>query len=148
MPDEVLIYTDGGCEPNPGLGGWGSVLIAKGKRKELSGGAPETTNNRMEMTAAIRALEALKRPCSVVLHTDSEYLRKGITQWLPGWKAKQWRRKGGEVKNVDLWKQLDALTQKHDIRWQWVPAHVGIEENERCDTLASMEIAKLREGGF
>lgn len=143
-PKFVVIYTDGGCEPNPGTGGWGAVLIYEGRRKELSGGEHDTTNNRMELTAAIRALEALKEPCRASLHTDSEYLKNGITQWLPAWKRRGWRRKGGPIKNLDLWRHLDELTSGHEIRWEWVKAHVGIEENERCDAMAAAEIAKLR----
>lgn len=140
----VTIYTDGGCDPNPGVGGWGAVLLWNDHRKELSGGEAETTNNRMELTAAIQALESLKRPCRVELFTDSQYLKNGITSWLPAWKARQWRRKGGAVKNVDLWKRLDAAAGRHDIEWKWVPAHMGVPENERCDQLAGDEIARFR----
>lgn len=141
---QVTIYTDGGCDPNPGIGGWGAVLLYDGHRKELSGGEPETTNNRMELTAAVEALRSLKRPCRVELHTDSEYLQKGITQWLPSWKRKNWRRKGGPVKNVDLWKELDALANAHTVEWAWVRGHTGIAENERCDELATAEIARQK----
>lgn len=140
----VTVYTDGGCDPNPGVGGWAAVLINGDKRKELAGGEPESTNNRMELIAAIRALEALKRPCHVVLHTDSEYLRKGITQWLHAWKRNNWKRKGGELKNVDLWKHLDKLAAGHDIEWKWVPGHSGVEENERCDELVGEQIRKMK----
>lgn len=146
MPTPVIIYTDGGCDPNPGVGGWGAVLLCGDSRKELSGGEPDTTNNRMELTAAIRALEALKRRSSVVLHTDSEYVKKGLTEWLPAWKKRNWRRKGGAVKNLDLWQRLDAVAQEHNIEWKWVPGHMGIPENERCDVLAAMEIAEQRGG--
>ena len=142
--DTVIIYTDGGCEPNPGVGGWGAVLLFGGKRRELSGGEIESTNNRMEMTAAITALDALKRPCKVKLYTDSEYVRKGITEWLPGWKRRGWARKGGAIKNVDLWQRLDEAAQRHEIRWEWVRGHTGVVENERCDVLAAAEIARLR----
>ncbi len=144
--DRVVIYTDGGCVPNPGVGGWGAILIYKGKVRELSGSHPDTTNNRMEMTAAISSLSALKRPCKVAIHTDSEYLKKGITEWLPGWKRKNWTRKGGEIKNVDLWKALDAVASQHDIQWRWVKGHAGVHYNERCDVLASEAIARERMG--
>ncbi len=116
-----------------------------GKReKELSGGADETTNNRMEMTAAIKGLEALKKPCNVALYTDSEYLKKGITEWMPKWKRQGWKRGKNPVKNVDLWKQLDALAQTHAIRWSWVKGHAGHHYNERCDELASEAILRQR----
>lgn len=144
---DVEIYTDGGCQPNPGVGGWGAVLLYNGHEKELSGGEPCTTNNRMELTAAVSALDALKRPCRVVLHTDSQYLRNGITSWLPAWKRSGWKRKEGPLKNVDLWQKLDALTQTHDVKWQWVRGHAGHLYNERCDELASMAIARLSAEG-
>ena len=142
--DVVTIYTDGGCDPNPGVGGWGAILIYGGSYKELSGGELCSTNNRMEMTAAIKALEALKRKCKAIIYTDSEYLQKGITQWLPGWKRRNWRRKGGEIKNLDLWRRLDELAQAHDVEWRWVRGHTGNIHNERCDSLAGEEIGKLR----
>ncbi|MBI2421206.1 MAG: ribonuclease HI [Candidatus Hydrogenedentes bacterium] len=138
--DVVSVYTDGGCRPNPGVGGWAAILIYKGTEKELSGSAPESTNNRMEMTAAIEALRSLKRPCRVRMHTDSEYLRKGITEWLPGWRKKNWQRKGGPVKNQDLWQALDEALGQHQIEWAWVPGHAGITYNERCDMLATEAI--------
>ena len=144
---KVIIYTDGGCVPNPGVGGWGAVLMSGGHRKELSGGELDSTNNRMELTAAIEALRALKRPCAVELHTDSQYVMKGITEWIAGWKKRGWRSKTGEVKNVDLWQALDAEVQRHDITWGWVRGHTGVEENERCDQLAEAEIARLRGRG-
>lgn len=144
--DSIVIYTDGGCEPNPGVGGWGAILIYKGKERELSGSDPDTTNNRMEMTAAISALNALKRPCDVILHTDSEYVKRGITEWLPGWKRNNWRRKGGAIKNIDLWKELDEAAQQHRITWRWVKGHAGIHYNERCDELASAAIAREKTG--
>lgn len=144
--DCVEIYTDGGCEPNPGVGGWGAVLIYKGRERELSGGHPDTTNNRMEMTAAIAALGALKRPCRVALYTDSEYLKKGITEWMPGWKRRNWTKKGGEIKNLDLWRELDVLVSRHTIEWRWVKGHAGVHYNERCDVLASQAIARERTG--
>lgn len=142
----VTIYTDGGCAPNPGKGGWGAVLIAGEARREMSGGEPNTTNNRMELTAAVAALEALKRPCRVTLYTDSEYVQKGITAWLPQWKRNNWKRKGGPVKNADLWQALDAAVQRHQIDWRWVKGHAGHPENERCDELASAAIAEHSTG--
>ena len=144
--DAVVIYTDGGCDPNPGVGGWGAILIYRGTERELSGGHPDTTNNRMEMTAAIAALTALKRPCKVTMHTDSEYLKKGITEWMPGWKRRNWTRKGGEIKNIDLWRELDELVQRHQIQWRWVRGHAGNHYNERCDVLASQAIARQKTG--
>lgn len=140
----VEIYTDGGCDPNPGLGGWGAVLLYDDHRKELSGGERESTNNRMEMTAAIRALETLTRPCRVRVYTDSEYLKKGVTDWMPNWKRRNWKRKRGAVKNIDLWRRLDELISEHDIEWEWVPGHMGVYENERCDELATSEIHRLK----
>lgn len=145
VPQSVTVYTDGGCEPNPGVGGWAAVLIYGDARKELSGGARETTNNRMELTAAIEALEALTRPCVVELHTDSNYVKDGITKWLPNWKAKNWKRgKNAPVKNQDLWQRLDLAAARHQIKWSWVPGHQGVLENERCDELAGEEIRKRR----
>jgi ribonuclease HI len=139
----VTIYTDGGADPNPGPGGWGVVLIHEGARRtirELSGGEPQTTNNRMELTAAIKALEALNRRCSVCLYTDSEYLRRGITEWMPGWIRRGWRRKGGPIENLDLWQRLAELVDQHDIAWEWVKGHAGNRFNERADALASAAI--------
>jgi ribonuclease HI len=133
----VHIYTDGACSHNPGPGGWGAILISGAHRKELSGGAALTTNNRMELTAAIAALEALKRPARVELHTDSEYVRNGISQWLEGWKRKGWRTAANEpVKNVDLWQRLDAAQARHQVAWHWIKGHAGHAENERADALA------------
>lgn len=140
----VIIYTDGACEPNPGFGGWAAILMYRGQRKELSGGEIDTTNNRMEMTAAIKALEALKRPCSVVVSTDSEYLKRGITEWVPAWRRRNWTRKGGELKNVELWRRLDELASRHHVEWRWVRGHAGDPLNERCDELATQEVAKQR----
>ncbi len=136
----VTIYTDGGCEPNPGTGGWGAVLLFEGHRREISGGERNTTNNRMELTAAIRALESLKKPCHVVLHTDSEYVKKGITEWLPQWKKRNWARKTGALKNEELWRRLDELNDQHVIEWRWVKGHAGNPENERCDQLCARAI--------
>ncbi|MCP4643146.1 MAG: ribonuclease HI [bacterium] len=143
---KVTIYTDGGCVPNPGTGGWGVVLLYAEKTKELSGGEHNTTNNRMELTAAVEGLEALKRPCSVILYTDSKYLQQGITSWLPNWKRNGWRRKGGQLKNVDLWRRLDELSQHHDVKWNWVRGHTGHLYNERCDELAGAAIRMLGKG--
>lgn len=145
MSKKVTIYTDGGCEPNPGVGGWAAVLLSGDRRKELYGGELDTTNNRMELRAAIEALKSLKRPCSVTLFTDSQYVRLGITQWMTQWKAKGWKRKTGAIKNIDLWRELDELSQEHEIEWGWVKGHSGIDENERCDELASMAIEEVRE---
>jgi len=142
--DTVIIYTDGGCDPNPGVGGWGAVLMYGDHYKELSGGEPETTNNRMELTAVIVALESLSRSCSIELYTDSEYVKKGITEWMPGWKKKNWKRKGGSLKNVDLWKALDVLNSTYEIDWRWVRGHSGDPLNERCDELATEQISKIK----
>jgi ribonuclease HI len=137
----VEIFTDGACSGNPGPGGWGAVLRYGEVEKELSGGEAQTTNNRMEMTAAIVALETLKRPCGVRLYTDSTYVRNGITQWLPGWKARGWRTADKKpVKNVDLWQRLDAAAARHRIEWLWVKGHAGHPENERADALARAAI--------
>lgn len=132
----VIIYTDGACDPNPGPGGWAALLRSGENEKVLSGAEPETTNNRMELTAATRALQALKRPCQVELYTDSEYLRRGITEWLPGWRRRNWKRKGGALANVDLWQALDQSIQQHRVTWNWVPGHAGNRDNERVDRLA------------
>jgi ribonuclease HI len=134
---EVEIFTDGACRGNPGPGGWGTILRYGAVEKELSGGEPQTTNNRMELMAAIAGLEALKRPCRVRLYTDSQYVREGMTQWLPGWKARNWRTADKKpVKNVDLWQRLDAAALPHRIEWIWVKGHAGHPENERADALA------------
>lgn len=134
----VEIYTDGACSGNPGTGGWGVILRHKDKEKELSGGAAETTNNRMELTAVIEALKALKFSCDITLYTDSRYVMDGINQWLPNWKRNGWKtaNKKGAVKNIDLWQELDSLVAKHQIQWVWVKGHAGHEENERVDKLA------------
>jgi ribonuclease HI len=143
----VHIYTDGGCQPNPGVGGWGAVLMYGDHYRELSGGEGHTTNNRMELLAAIRALSALKRPCAVRMHTDSQYLQRGISEWLPKWKRKGWKRGRGVVKNMDLWQELDALNERHDVTWEWVRGHAGDVFNERCDELAGAAIAQIRRNG-
>jgi ribonuclease HI len=140
----IEIYTDGACKGNPGPGGWGVLLKAGDTEKELFGGEPATTNNRMELMAVIQALSALKRPCDVTLFLDSQYVLKGITEWLPGWKAKGWRTAGKQpVKNVELWQQLDALVQQggHRIDWRWVRGHNGDPGNERADALANRGVA-------
>jgi ribonuclease HI len=135
--ERVQIFTDGACSGNPGPGGWGVVLRWKGTEKEISGGERETTNNRMEMMAAIKALESLKRTVPVDLYTDSTYVRDGITKWLPGWKSNGWRTAAKKpVKNQDLWQRLEAAIQDHDVKWHWVKGHAGHPENERADELA------------
>jgi ribonuclease HI len=147
MP-EVEIFTDGACSGNPGPGGWGAILRYGTVEKELTGGEPQTTNNRMELMAAIAGLEALKRPCRVRLYTDSQYLRDGITQWLPGWKARGWRTAAKKpVKNVDLWQRLEQAAAAHEIEWHWVRGHAGHPENERADELAraGLEAARARD---
>jgi ribonuclease HI len=144
MDNTVYIYTDGACRGNPGPGGWGALLKFKTTEKEIYGGEQETTNNRMEMTAAIKALKQLKRSCDVVITTDSQYLRKGITEWIENWKQRNWKTASKKpVKNADLWQQLDALTEKHHITWKWVKGHAGHDENERADQLANKGIDSL-----
>lgn len=145
MQDVVEIYTDGACKGNPGKGGWGVVLSYRGVEKTLHGGEAMTTNNRMELTAVIRALEALKKPgCKVVLHSDSKYVLNGIEQWLAGWKQRGWKTAAKKpVLNQDLWQQLDTLSQVHDIDWRWVKGHSGDAGNERADELANLGIAEL-----
>ena len=134
----VTIYTDGACKGNPGAGGWGAILKYGDAEKELWGGEPETTNNRMELMAAIAALECLKRGSNVILYTDSQYLRQGITEWIFGWKKKNWRSSTGKpVKNVELWQRLDKATEPHKIEWRWVKGHSGDPGNERADQLAN-----------
>jgi len=141
----VVIYTDGACRGNPGPGGWGAVLRCDGREKELFGGEADTTNNRMELTAAIRGLAALKHPCEVDLFTDSEYLRLGITQWMKNWKQRGWKTASRKpVKNQDLWQALDAEAARHDVRWHWVKGHAGDEGNEWADELANRGIDALQ----
>ena len=141
----VTIHTDGGCEGNPGPGGWAAVLRFGERTRELSGGEPATTNNRMELQAAISALSALKERCAVTLFTDSEYVRQGISEWLPRWKVTQWRtRERKPVKNEDLWRKLDELASSHVVNWRWLKGHAGHAENERCDQLAAAEIQNIR----
>ncbi|GAB2877014.1 ribonuclease HI [Microvirgula curvata] len=142
-PEHIDIYTDGACKGNPGPGGWGALLIYRGQEKELFGGEPMTTNNRMEMMAVIEALKCLKRPCRIVLYTDSQYVQKGISEWIKGWKARGWKTASKEpVKNADLWQQLDAARQPHDIDWRWVKGHAGHEFNERADQLANRGVSE------
>ena len=137
MSDSIDIYTDGACSGNPGPGGWGALMVWRGREKALSGGAADTTNNRMELMAAIEALEALKRPSTIRLHTDSVYLRDGITKWIDRWRDNGWRTAAKKpVKNDDLWRQLDAARARHDVSWHWVKGHAGHAENERADELA------------
>ena len=137
----VTVYTDGACSGNPGPGGWGAILLYNGTRKELSGGETLTTNNRMEMMAAIGALEGLKRACEVHLHTDSLYLKDGVTKWLEGWKKKGWKTADKKpVKNIDLWQRLDIAKARHNVSWYWVRGHDGHELNEAADTLARAAI--------
>lgn len=147
MSDIVEIHTDGACSGNPGPGGWGAVLNWRGKERELSGGERLTTNNRMELLAAIEALETLRRPMQVRLWTDSQYLRQGITTWLDGWRARGWRTAGKQpVKNQDLWERLDAAQARHQVEWRWLKGHAGHAENERADKLARAAIKALRQG--
>ena len=142
---KVVIHTDGACEGNPGPGGWAAILRYGAHVKELCGAEPATTNNRMELTAAIEALRAIKEPCEVEMYTDSEYLRDGITAWVASWKARNWRTADRKpVKNEDLWRQLDELCARHKVQWRWLKGHAGNPDNERCDTLARSEISKLR----
>lgn len=136
----VEIYTDGACSGNPGPGGWGAIMRYDGHEKELSGGEPHTTNNRMELLAAIRGLESLKRSCRVEVYTDSQYVQKGVTEWMKGWKTKGWPAR---IKNQDLWQELDKLLQKHEVRFHWVRGHDGHPENERADRLAVQAVKKL-----
>ena len=144
----VEIWTDGGCKPNPGPGGWGAILKYKGALKELSGAEGETTNNRMELTAAVEALSALTRPCKVVLHTDSEYLKNGITRWHTGWVRKNWRSATGDpVKDMDLWQRVLAAAKPHEIEWRWVRGHSGDVMNERADALATAARENLVRAG-
>ena len=143
--DIVDIWTDGACSGNPGPGGWGAILRFNGEEREISGGAPDTTNNRMELTAAIEALGALKRPVAARLHTDSTYVKDGITKWIHGWKANGWRTASRKpVKNQDLWLALEAAMAPHDIEWHWIKGHSGHPENDRADELARAAIEEVR----
>ena len=144
MTPKVLIYTDGACRGNPGPGGWGAILISNGREKELCGGEPATTNNRMELMAAIQALEALNKPCKVELHTDSTYVKNGVTQWIHGWKARGWKTADrSPVKNEDLWKRIDQARARHEVDWRWVKGHAGHELNERADVLANKGMREM-----
>ena len=147
MSDGIAeIFTDGACSGNPGPGGWGALLRWGGREKELFGGEKDTTNNRMELTAVIRALESLKRPVKVRLHTDSTYVMQGITKWIHGWKKNGWKTSAKEpVKNEDLWRALEEAVQRHDIEWKWVKGHAGHPENERADALANKGVALVRQ---
>ncbi|MBT5265477.1 MAG: ribonuclease HI [Rhodospirillaceae bacterium] len=148
MTNIVEVFTDGACSGNPGPGGWGAILRFGAIEKELSGGETETTNNRMEMMAAIAALEAMKRPVIVNLHTDSTYLRDGITKWIHGWKQRDWKTAAKKpVKNRDLWERLDLLIELHDVSWHWVKGHAGHPENERADELATSAVPGRAGGG-
>ena len=141
----VEIYTDGACKGNPGPGGWGALLRCQGQEKELFGGAPDTTNNRMELQAVIEALRCLKRPCDIDIYTDSQYVQKGISEWITGWKARGWRTASkAPVKNADLWQILDAEVARHRIQWHWVKGHAGHEFNERADELANRGVELVR----
>ena len=143
----IEIHTDGSCLGNPGPGGWAALLRWNGRERELAGGEAQTTNNRMELMAAIMALEVLKEPCRIVLHTDSQYVRQGITEWMPGWIRKQWKTaSGGPVKNRELWERLNAAIARHEIDWRWVKGHAGNPDNERVDVLARDEAIKVRDG--
>ncbi|HFC54281.1 MAG TPA: ribonuclease HI [Gammaproteobacteria bacterium] len=143
--NQVEIFTDGACKGNPGPGGWGAVLRYRGRERELYGAEPETTNNRMELMAAIVALETLKRPCKVALTTDSRYVQQGITSWMENWKRRGWKTANRQpVKNRDLWQRLDRAMARHDVEWHWVKGHAGHPENERADALANRAIEELR----
>jgi ribonuclease HI len=145
----VEIFTDGACSGNPGPGGWGAVLRYGEVEKDMSGGEPATTNNRMEMMAAIMAIEAVKRPCEIHLHTDSEYLRQGITTWIHSWKARGWKTADKKpVKNVDLWQRLERAIETHDVHWHWVKGHSGHVENERADELARLAIRQMKDASI
>jgi len=144
MTKTVDIYTDGACKGNPGLGGWGALMECDGKSRELFGGEVHTTNNRMELTAVIRALEALKRRCHVRLHTDSQYVQLGISKWIHDWKKRNWRTADKKpIKNEDLWRRLDELAAQHDVDWIWVKGHAGHEKNERADELANAGVRQV-----
>lgn len=145
MSETVIIHTDGACSGNPGPGGWGAVLEYNGTVKELKGGMAQTTNNQMELTAAIEALNALKRPCAVEIHTDSQYVKNGIQGWLHGWKRNGWKTAAKKpVKNVELWQALDAATKRHTVTWHWVKGHAGHDLNERADRLANEGMAPFK----
>jgi ribonuclease HI len=149
MMTNLYAYTDGACSGNPGPGGWGTLLIARDgdqvvKERTLKGGAADTTNNRMEMMAAISALETLDRATALTIVTDSSYVKDGITKWIHSWKKNGWKKKGGEIKNIDLWKRLDEAASRHDVKWEWVKGHAGHPENERADELARAGMAPFK----
>jgi ribonuclease HI len=145
--DKIDIFADGACKGNPGTGGWGALLVSEGREKALFGGERNTTNNRMELTAVIEALKVLTRPCAVTLYTDSQYVQKGITEWIHGWKARGWKTAAREpVKNVDLWQALDAAQAVHQVQWRWVRGHSGHVGNERADQLANRGVDAVRAG--
>jgi ribonuclease HI len=142
--EKIEIFTDGACKGNPGIGGWGALLVAGAHKKELFGGERDTTNNRMELRAVIEALNALTRPCEVVVHTDSQYVQKGISEWIHGWKARGWKTAAkAPVKNVDLWQALDAAQARHQIQWRWVKGHAGHAVNEAADALANRGVESV-----
>jgi ribonuclease HI len=142
--DKVEIFADGACRGNPGPGGWGAWLVTDGNEKEIYGGEANTTNNRMELKAVIEALTALKRPCEVIVHTDSQYVQKGISEWIHGWKARGWKTAAkAPVKNVDLWQALDAAQARHRVQWRWVKGHAGHAGNERADALANLGVDSI-----
>lgn len=138
----VIIFTDGACDPNPGPGGWAALLKSGRKEKVLTGSELKTTNNRMELTAAIQALQSLNKSCRIDFYTDSEYLKRGITEWLPNWRKRNWKRKDGVLANIDLWQALDEAVKLHTISWNWVRGHAGNHENERVDRLAQQSIKR------
>jgi ribonuclease HI len=145
MQTPVEIYTDGGCRGNPGIGGWGAILTMGEHQKKIKGSATDTTNNRMELTAAIEALNALKKPCEVILHTDSTYVKNGITSWLANWKRNNWKTAAKKpVKNADLWQALDSASKRHQIDWRWVKGHAGVAGNEIADQLANQAMDELQ----
>ena len=142
--EPIIIYTDGSCDPNPGPGGWAALIIMDGKEKMLYGSAAASTNNRMELTAAIKALKSIETRKPIILYTDSQYLKKGVMEWMENWKSRNWKRKGGKLANVDLWKELSRETKKHSINWQWVKAHSGNKYNEQVDRKAKQSAYSAR----